>query len=74
MEGITDSFVQEGKQMTEGIKFLRKQEGMQSPESRETGPARSRHTSSVVTRGKDMYKCDSFSQQSEAEHEEVWYL
>ena len=35
MEGIADNFVQEGKQMTEGIKFLRKQEGMQSPESRE---------------------------------------
>lgn len=59
MEGITDSFfVQEGKQMTEGIKFLRKQEGMQSPESKEKLALPGADTSSVVTRGKDMYKCD----------------
>lgn len=35
MDGIADNFMQEGKLMPEEIKVLRKQEGMQSPESRE---------------------------------------
>lgn len=32
---FADNFMQEGKLMTEGIMFLRKQVGMQFPESRE---------------------------------------
>ena len=57
MEGIVDDFMQEGKLISEGMKFLGKQEGMRPRIKGEIGPARSRDTSSIVTGGKDVYKC-----------------
>lgn len=57
--------------LPEGMKSLRKQKGMRSIAERQTGPAGSRNTSSIVRGGKGVCNVLDFFQRSEAENEEV---
>lgn len=60
--------------ITEGMKSLRKQEGMRSRAEHRTGPAGSRNTSSIVRGEKDVCNVLDFFQRSEAENEVLIYL